>query len=178
MQETFEAYVVARGAALLRFAYVLSGDRYLAEDIVQEVLSRVHRRWHRMASVDQPDAYLRTAIVREFLTWRRRRSGREAPLDALPELASRAPDTAARHAARDEMWRLLAELPRNQRTVLVLRFYEDLPDAEIALVVGCKEATVRVHAFRGLARLRAAMRPTAQPGANPPARLTQPIGGE
>ena len=169
MDASFEEYVTARGDALLRFAYVLSGDAYLAEDLVQEVLARVHGRWHRMAAVEQPDAYLRTAIVRQFLSWRRRRASREAPMAALPERPTGA-DSATRQAARDEMWRLLTALPRKQRAVLVLRFYEDLPDESIAAVLGCRQTTVRVHASRGLARLRERLQ---QPNYQP-----QPVGGE
>jgi RNA polymerase sigma-70 factor (sigma-E family) len=168
VESSFEEYVVARGDALLRFAYVLSGDRYLAEDLVQEVLARVHGRWHRMAHVEQPDAYLRTAVVRQFLSWRRRRASGETPTDPMPERAS-AVDTATRQATQDEMWRLLATLPRKQRAVLVLRFYEDLPDPEIAEVLGCRPATVRAHASRGLARLRRLLQPSSN--------LPQPVGG-
>jgi len=165
---SFEEYVISRGDALLRFAYVLSGDRYLAEDLVQEVLARIHGRWHRMAHVEQPDAYLRTAIVRQFLSWRRRRASGETPTDPMPERASTV-DTATRQATRDEMWRLLAALPRKQRAVLVLRFYEDLPDAEIAGVLGCRQTTVRVHASRGLVRLRRLLSPSNH--------LPEPVGG-
>lgn len=168
MEGSFEEYVTARGPVLLRFAYVLSGDRYLAEDLVQEVLARIHRRWSRMADVHQPDAYLRTAIVRQFLSWRRRRASGELPTDPMPERESTT-DTAVRHAARDEMWRLLATLPRKQRAVLVLRFYEDMPDTEIADVLGCRQATVRVHASRGLARLRQLLSPSSH--------LPEPVGG-
>lgn len=168
MDGSFDEYVVARGDALLRFAYLLSGDRHLAEDLVQEVLCRVHQRW-RMVQVEQPDAYIRTAIVRQYLSWRRRRSSRETSLDILPEPVGREPDTATRQAARDEMWQLLASLPRKQRVVLVLRFYEDLPDDRIAAVVGCRQGTVRVHASRGLARLR---------GLLPTSNVSQPVGGK
>jgi RNA polymerase sigma-70 factor (sigma-E family) len=150
VRNSFEDYVSARGPTLLRFAYVLSGDHHLAEDIVQEVLARMHPRWHRMADVEQPDAYLRRAIVRQYLSWRRRRSSQERP-GPVPER----PGPDSDHGAeRDEVWQLLATLPRSQRAVLVLRFYEDLPDEDIATLLGCARATVRVHASRGLARLR------------------------
>jgi RNA polymerase sigma-70 factor (sigma-E family) len=171
---TFEEYVSARGEVLLRFAFLLCGDRYLAEDLVQEVLARVHDRWHRLTHVEHPDAYLRTAIVRQFLSWRRRRASRETSLELIAEPAGASPDATARHAARDEMWRLLAELPRKQRAVLVLRFYEDLTDEHIAETLGCRPATVRVHASRGLARLRVALGPR-------PIDLTcqtEPVGGQ
>lgn len=169
MDGSFEEYVTTRAGALLRFGYVLSGDRHLAEDLVQEVLARIHQRWHRMAQVEQPDAYIRTAIVRQFVSWRRLRASRETSLDRLPDRPDPSPDAATRQASRDELWRLLATLPRKQRAVLVLRFYEDLPYVEIAEVLGCRETTVRVHASRGLARLRQVLQP--------PSHLTETIGG-
>jgi RNA polymerase sigma-70 factor (sigma-E family) len=155
MGESFEEYVTARGHVLLRFAFLLSGSRQLAEDLVQEVLARAHQRWHKVAAqVEQPDAYLKAAIARQFISWRRRMASRETLLEALPEQPASRPDTATRHAARDEMWRLLATLPNKQRAVLVLRFYEDLSDERIGDLLGCRPATVRVHAHRGLAKLR------------------------
>jgi RNA polymerase sigma-70 factor (sigma-E family) len=160
VEGSFEEYVTSRGDVLLRFAYVLCGNRHLAEDLVQEVLARVHDRWHRLDHVEQPDAYLRTAIVRQFISWRRRRVSQEASLEVLPERPATTPDIAAGHAARDEMWRLLGRLPRRQRAVLVLRFYEDLTDDQIAEVLGCRPTTVRVHASRGLTRLRELLHPS------------------
>jgi RNA polymerase sigma-70 factor (sigma-E family) len=152
----FDDFVLARGASLIRFGYVLTGDHHLAEDIVQEVLARMHRRWSRIDELEQPEAYIRKAIVREYLSWRRRRSSTETAT-AVDALVGSVPDTSHQHAMRDELWRLLATLPRAQRAVLVLRFFEDLPDSRIAQVLGCSETTVRVHASRGLARLRGAM---------------------
>lgn len=148
----FDEFVHGRGRSLLRFAYVLSGDAYLAEDLVQEVLARLHRRWHKIASLEHPEAYVRTSIVRQFLSWRRRRSAREAVLAELPEPAGH--DPQGRILARDQMWQLMAGLPRAQRAVLVLRFYCDLPDDEIATLLNCGESTVRSQASRALARMR------------------------
>jgi RNA polymerase sigma-70 factor (sigma-E family) len=153
VDETFEEYVRNRGEALLRFGYVVCGDWHLAEDLVQEVLTRVCRKWSRFAQVERPDAYLRTAVVRQFLSWRRRPASREVSLMWDPEPARADLDTATRHALREEAWQLLATLPRRQRAVLVLRYYEGLPDHEIAAVMGCRPTTVRVHAHRGLAVL-------------------------
>ncbi|MDR7276871.1 SigE family RNA polymerase sigma factor [Catenuloplanes atrovinosus] len=151
--EDFDDFVHGRGRALLRFAYVLSGDAHLAEDLVQEVLARMHRRWHKVTAMDSPEAYVRTSIVRQFISWRRRRSSREAVLAELPEPAG--PDEPQQRVlARDQMWSLLAGLPRAQRAVLVLRFYCDLPDDEIAALLGCAQSTVRSHAARALARMR------------------------
>jgi RNA polymerase sigma-70 factor (sigma-E family) len=157
VRDSFEEFVATRGSALTRFAYVLCGHHHLAEDLVQEVLSRMHKRWARIErEVEQPEAYVRKAVVREFLSWRRRRSSSEASVDVIPEsMTGRGRDSAHDHAVRDELWAALATLPRSQRAVLVLRFYEDLPDSRIAEVLGCGEITVRGYAFRGLARLRA-----------------------
>ncbi|MEU8663838.1 SigE family RNA polymerase sigma factor [Actinoplanes philippinensis] len=151
--DDFDEFVTGRGRALLKFAYVLSGDAHLAEDLVQEVLARLHRRWDRIAAMDHVEAYVRTAIVRQFLSWRRRRAYREAVLAEVPEPA---PSDAPEHrvVARDQMWTLLRGLPRAQRAVLVLRFYCDLPDSEIAALLGCGKSTVRSQATRALAQMR------------------------
>lgn len=153
MDDSFADYVAQRGDALLRFAYVLTGSRHLAEDIVQEVLVRILARWRGLSHVEQPDAYLRTAIVRQFVSWRRLRARREISLETVADAAVPT-DTAGLHAARDEVWRMLATLPAKQRAVIVLRFYADLSDPQIAEALGCQPTTVRVHASRGLARLR------------------------
>jgi RNA polymerase sigma-70 factor (sigma-E family) len=149
----FDDFVQSRGWALLRFAYVLSGDAHLAEDLVQEVLARMHRRWDRVTAMQHAEAYVRTAIVRQFVSWRRRRSAGETILAQVPEPPGLA-EPQQRVLARDQMWRLLAGLPRAQRAVLVLRFYCDLPDDEIAAHLGCGESTVRSQAARALARMR------------------------
>lgn len=164
MGETFEEYVRSRGEALLRFGYVVCGDWYLAEDLVQDVLARVCRKWSKFAQIEQPDAYLRTAVVRQFLSWRRRPVSHEVSLTGMPEPVSTGPDAATRLALRDEAWRLLATLPRSQRVVLVLRYFEDLSDDQIAEVMRCGPTTVRVHAHRGVATLRKRLRVT---GAGP-----------
>lgn len=156
MSDGFDGFVVARGQALLRFAHVLCGNGHLAEDLVQEVLARAHRRWERIERMEAPEAYVRRAIVREFLSWRRRRASTEAVVAEVPDRPS-GPDTAQELAARDEMWTLLAGLPRVQRAVLVLRFYEDLSEADTALVLGCSVGTVKSQTARGLDRLRVAM---------------------
>ena len=158
MRESFEEYVTARGDRLLRFAYVLCGDGYLAEDLVQDVLARAHRRWSRIEA-EQPDAYLRAAIVRAHLSWRRRRSSTERVVAQVADPDRHPPDFAQDLAVRDELWTLLAGLPRAQRAVLVLRFFEYLDDRRIAEVLGCAPATVRVHASRAVSTLRANMSP-------------------
>ncbi len=152
MPPSFEEYVHARSGYLLRVAYLLCGDRHLAEDLVQEVLARAHRRWSNITA-EQPDGYLRSALVRAHLSWRRRRSNTERAVDWLPE-QSVADDFTHTHAQRAQLWQLLHTLPRTQRTVLVLRYFEDLDDDRIAEILHCARGTVRVHASRGLAALR------------------------
>lgn len=162
----FEQYVRARGEALFRFAYLLCGDRHLGEDLVQEVLVKAHRRWASIEA-EQPDGYLRTALVRTHISWLRRRSSGERP-SAVPGPAPALGDFADQHAVRDDMWGMLAGLTRTQRAVLVLRYYEDLDDRQIAEVLRSSPSTVRVHAARGLARLRTALTPSTleKPGAS------------
>jgi RNA polymerase sigma-70 factor (sigma-E family) len=167
MRDSFEEYVAASSGRLLRFAYVLCGDRFLAEDLVQDVLSRTHRHWRRIET-ENPDAYLRAALVRAHLSWRRRRMSTEKVLAELPEPGAWSVDFTQRLASRDELWSLLAGLPRAQRAVMVLRFYEDLDDRRIAEVLGCAPVTVRVHASRALSTLRAGLlRRITQPQGDP-----------
>lgn len=163
---SIEGFVNARGDALLRFALMLSGDRHRAEDLVQTVLARAYPRWRRIAGMAAPEAYLKRMLVNEQLRWRARRSSREVLLDRPADGAATTDtatgdtattDLAGAHASRDAAWALLARLPRRQRAVLVLRYYEDLPDADIAEVLGCGESTVRSQAARGLAALRAVL---------------------
>lgn len=148
MDESFEDYVAGRGRALLRFAFVLCRDRDQSQDLVQDALIKTHARWSR---VDSPDAYVRQAIVNDFLSWRRRRASRDIVTDRVPETAAE----QWQLEDRDAMLRVLATLPRQQRAVLVLRFYEGLDDDAIGRTIGCAPATVRSHASKALATLRA-----------------------
>lgn len=145
--------VVNRGAALLRFALMLCGDTHLAEDLVQTVLAEAYRRWSRISAVDQPEAYLKKMIVNEYLAWRRRRSNREVVMSAPTSDEQHNPSDL--HANHHAAWALLSHLPRQQRAVLVLRYYEDLSDAQIAAILSCATSTVRSNATRALATLRA-----------------------
>jgi RNA polymerase sigma-70 factor (sigma-E family) len=131
-----------RYGAMLRLAYLMTSDRAAAEELVQDAFVKVHRNWSR---VTNPAAYLRTATVNACRSWWRRRT---------LELHRRPTPPGPSHLAADEMWDALQVLPVRQRTAIVLRFYEDLPDAEIARVLGTREATVRTAIHRGLQRLR------------------------
>lgn len=151
--EEYAALVAARAPALLRLAVMLTGSRAEAEDLVQATLVRTQRHAERIAGMAAPAAYLRSALVHEHLSGLRR-LGRRVRTTPLEGHDSASVDPADRVDLRDATWRLLATLPRQQRAVLVLRFYEDLPDREIAATLGCGEATVRAHASRALAALR------------------------
>lgn len=153
---TFEEFVEARLTALLRFAVVLTGERGLAEDVVQEVLLRAHQKWRRIGALDVPEHYVRRMIVNEFLSWRRRWS-RIVPQANVPEPRTVA-DHADNHAEREALRTELDKLPRRQRAVLVLRYYAGLSDSEIAEALGCTPGTVRGYASRALAALRVDLR--------------------
>lgn len=143
----FEDFVRARGPALLRYGYVLSGNPDDAADLVQEALLKLSDTWRRVRNKDNPEAYVRTIMARQHISWWRRRR-REHLTDDVPEGSY-----TDRHAT-GELWRELATLPRKQRTVLVLRYFEDLPDQEIADILGISCGTVRSQAFRALQTLR------------------------
>ncbi len=151
----FEEWVAARGAQLLRFADALCGDFHRAEDLVQSALAKALGRWSVVVAMAHPEAYLKAMIVNDYLGWWRRRSRTEVPMPTPPEVSRfGGADPAVGQASRDAAWRLLARLPRRQRAVLVLRYYEDLSDEQIASVLGCAASTVRSSASRALAALR------------------------
>jgi RNA polymerase sigma-70 factor (sigma-E family) len=146
----FEDFVAVRLPALSRYATLLCGDREEAHDIVQEVLTRALVKWARIERLDEPYGYVRVMITNEFLS-RRRRPARTVPL--LEDHDSPA-QPAGSPADHDGLWQRLKTLPRQQRAVLVLRYYEGLGDDEIADVLGCRPGTVRGYASRAIATLR------------------------
>ncbi len=154
---TFEEFAATRLDAVLRFAVVLTNDRGLAEDVVQEVLIRAYRRWDQIGALDHPEAYVRRMVVNEFVSWRRKWA-RIVPHHDIG-LDRGVPDESGRLAVHDALLAEVAKLPPKQRAVLVLRYFEDLPDAEIAAILGCAQTTVRGYAFRGLATLRVELDP-------------------
>jgi RNA polymerase sigma-70 factor (sigma-E family) len=149
--EEFDDFVRSRHVALLRFAYLLTGDPHGAADLVQESLERIGLRWRRIHRQDNPEVYVRRAILNAHINrWRRR--WREHLVAETPEVAR-----SDREPRDDALWRLLATLPRQQRAVLVLRFYEDLTEADVARVLGCSIGTVKSNSSRALAKLRSAL---------------------
>ncbi|MFI1992567.1 SigE family RNA polymerase sigma factor [Actinoplanes sp. NPDC020271] len=156
MAVTYEEFADSRLSALLRYAVMLTGDPHAAEDLVQETMLRVQLHWWRVARSDSPDSYVRKILTNQFIESRRASWWRRVLLRADPDpVVASASDHAAESAERDRVWALLARLPRRQRAALVLRYYEDLPDQEIADILGCAVGTVRSSISRGLEALRA-----------------------
>lgn len=153
-QPDFEAFVLAHGPELVAFARRLTLDHHRAEDIVQDVLARIGLAWARTARVADLRAYAYKAVLNDFLSWRRRRSSGEKITDR-PDPGRSSVDEVETVVLRDELQELLGVLPPVQRAVLVLRYYLDRPDDEIAAMLGCRESTVRSHARRARATLNA-----------------------
>jgi RNA polymerase sigma factor (sigma-70 family) len=151
----FEEFVQGRLAALLRYATVLSCGRGLAEDIVQDVLIRVHVHWARVSAADQPEAYVKRMVLNEFLSWRRSRQARIGELSE--EFLPPAGDPTIVVDERDSLLRQIAMLPPRQRAVIALGYYEGCTDVEIAVLLGCGEATVRRHRSHALLALRSTL---------------------
>jgi RNA polymerase sigma-70 factor (sigma-E family) len=146
----FDTYVAARGARLLRAATLLVG-RADAPDVLQDALVGLYRRWERVVAADKPDAYVHRTLVNAALQLRRRRR------PVLLPLAASAPGPADVVGARMDMVRALATLPPRQRAVLVLAFYEDRSDAQVAEAMSCSIGTVKSQKSRALATLRTAL---------------------
>ncbi|WP_235547879.1 MULTISPECIES: SigE family RNA polymerase sigma factor [unclassified Nocardioides] len=147
---SFEEFVVATGDRMLRTAVLLTGDRHAAEDLVQSAYAQAFARWRLVARADNPTAYTRAILTRLFLSDRRRKRVRELPLLAGAD----APATTTDPALRLSLVEALATLPPTDRAVLVLRYFHDLPVAEVADQVGLSESACRTRASRALARLR------------------------
>ena len=149
----FDEWVAARGQSLLRLAYALTGSRAEAEDIVEHALSRALARWSRISRRD-PDTYVRRLVVHAHLSrWRGFRRRQPPP----PPPVEQAPTTGIAIAVPDPMWHACESLPPEQRTALVLRFYEDLRYDEIAELTGVREASIRSSVAGGIAAIRAAV---------------------
>ncbi|MBO3750523.1 SigE family RNA polymerase sigma factor [Streptosporangiaceae bacterium NEAU-GS5] len=145
--DDFARFVGERGDALLRYGYLLTGNPHDAADLVQESLVRVRASWSRVRRKHDPEAYVRTTMTRlRVNTWRLRHRERLEPSPPEQPIFDSAYD--------DSVWRALATLPARQRAVLILRYYEGLPDAEIAEIMGISRGTVRSQAARALDKLR------------------------
>ncbi|MET8229385.1 SigE family RNA polymerase sigma factor [Micromonospora sp. NPDC005298] len=153
---TYEEFADTRLAPLLRYAVMLTGDPHQAQDLVQETMVRVQLNWRRVVRADSPERYVRRMLTNQYVDWKRGSWMRRVLLRGEPdESVPASADHAQSAVDRDQIWSWLSRLPRRQRATLVLRYYEDLPDAEIAEILGCAVGTVRSSISRALATLRA-----------------------
>ena len=148
----FDEFVAARSPRLLRTAYLLTRDHGLAEDLLQTALTKAYLAWARIEG--NPEPYVRRVIVNTYASWWRRKWNGEQPTDELPE----APHTHAHHDERagesGDLWDALGRLPRRQRAVVVLRYFEDLTEAQTAELLGISVGTVKSQTSKAMARLR------------------------
>ncbi|MEU0041179.1 SigE family RNA polymerase sigma factor [Streptomyces sp. NPDC006333] len=151
-ENDFHGFVVARSAVLFRGALVLTGNREAAEDLVQETLERVCRKWRTIAAKDAPDAYVRRIMV-NLANDRWRRFRRMVPHQDGGDRAAPG-DQYGQVDTRDQLVRALQGLPRRMRTVVVLRYFHDLSDDEIAADLRISASTVRSQLARGIDKLR------------------------
>ncbi len=157
----FAEFVDGRFTALQQFGYLLTGEWHLAEDLVQTSLTKVWFHRNSLRSGNAMESYTRTVMVNTSTQWWRRRWKGETPTEHLPE--THAPSQCGTVDDRDLLLRALATLPRRTRATLVLRYFEDLPEAEIAQIMGCSIGTVKSNVSRGLAKLREHQLLTAVP---------------
>jgi len=161
LDESFDAFVRARGDHHLRVAALLTGAAAEAEDLVQTSLVKLYRVWPRLdLASSSPDAYLRKIIVNTRRSWWQTRWRQESPTASVPDRpdpAAGGGDPADRQALGSLVRSALAALPRQQRAVVVLRYLEDLPESEVASLLGCSVGSVKTHAHRGLRALRASL---------------------
>jgi RNA polymerase sigma-70 factor (sigma-E family) len=153
-EREFREYVAARQAVLFRSAVLLTGNRHDAEDLLQTALTRLAARWQAVRRTGTPDAYVRKIMYHQRISWwRRRRHGGEYASGELPDVRDQG-DLAGDSALRLALANVLRQLTPKQRAVVILRYYEDLPEAEVARILGCTVGTVRSQTYRTLARLR------------------------
>jgi RNA polymerase sigma-70 factor (sigma-E family) len=149
----FAEFVAARSGALHRAAYLMVGDVGLAQDLVQEALTKTYVAWPRLRDAGNAEAYTRKVITNTAITWFRKKSWYgERPGDLVPETAD--PGHADAVAVRTSLLQALAQLPPRQRAVVVLRYYEDLTEAQTAAMLGCAVGTVKSQASAALGKLR------------------------
>ncbi|MGW5731612.1 MULTISPECIES: SigE family RNA polymerase sigma factor [Streptomyces] len=168
--DEFREFVAMRSTALLRLAVLLTGgDRHAAEDLLQIALMKVYGRW---AHIEQPEAYVRQVLYRQQVNrWRLRRHRAETTVPVLPDAGSEG-GVDAGSELRIALWAALSRLTKRQRAVVVLRYFEDLPEGEVAALLKCPVGTVRSTAHRSLAKLRALV---PELGPEGPAEQAQPL---
>ncbi|WP_299955129.1 SigE family RNA polymerase sigma factor [uncultured Modestobacter sp.] len=155
--DEFTAFVVEHGAALLRTACLLTGDRGHGEDLAQTALAKAYGAWSKVRAADVPVAYVRRVLVNSHLSWRRRLMSTEQTVETLPDRGGG--DHQDAHADSDEVRRALLQLSPRVRTAVVLRYFDDLSEADTARLMGCSPSTVNNQVTRGLAVLRTLLAP-------------------
>lgn len=145
--------------ALMRTAWLLTGDRGRAEDLVQSALTRAYGQWTKVQRAEDRSAYVQRLMINLHLSWRRRRTNTERVVESVPDRG--AADHQSAHAERDQMRAALSHLSPRARTAVVLRYFEDLSEVETARLMGCSVSTVNNHVTRGLAALRALLTTTS-----------------
>lgn len=153
VEREFARFVREHTSSLLRTAFLLTGDRVAAEELVQDTLVRLYPKWDLVVAADAPLAYVRRSVANAFVNHTRRASRRETAVEFLPERPD-GHDRPAQLDDRDELWTMLRDLPERQRAALVLRYFHDLADDEIGAALGCRVGTVRSLVSRGLSALR------------------------
>ena len=153
----FTDFVAEHGRQLLRTACLVTGDAHLGEDLLQTALAKAYGSWTRVSAADHPVAYVRRMMINAHLSWVRRLTNTEQVIETIPELGSG--DLQSAHADSDEMRQALRRLSTRVRTALVLRYFEDLSEADTAALMGCSRSTVNNHVTRGLAALRVLLSP-------------------
>ncbi len=146
-EATFDDFVAARSRALLRTAYLLTHDHALAEDLLQTSLAKAWFAWKRIDG--NPEPYVRRILVNTYASWWRRKWNGEHPTEDLPERVAEEPG-----AEPTDLWRAMERLPRRQRAVVVLRYFEDLTEVQTAELLGCSVGTVKSQCSKALAKLR------------------------
>jgi RNA polymerase sigma-70 factor (sigma-E family) len=149
----FREFVAARSRSLLRTGWLLTGDWHTAQDLVQTALAKTWPRWEGLTRRDEPELYVRRVMVNTYATWWRRRWRGEVPTEALPDSPT-ADDEFAQVDLRQAVQAALAGLPRRQRAVVVLRYFDDLTEPQAARVLGCSVGTVKSQTAKALAKLR------------------------
>lgn len=151
----FAEFVAARSPALQRAAYLMVGSRGLAQDLVQEALTKTYVAWPRLRDPQAAEGYARKAVTTTAIDWSRRRSwSHERPSEKVTDGGGVHDDPADRLVVRDRLWSALLELPVRQRTAIVLRYYDDLTEAQTADAMGCAVGTVKSQVSAGMAKLR------------------------
>ncbi len=169
--DEFTDFVVDHGARLLRTACLLTGDGHSGEDLLQTSLAKAYGSWAKVSAADHPVAYVRRLMVNAHLSWLRRLTNTERVVETFPDRGTG--DFSAAHAETDQMRTALLRLSPRVRTAVVLRYFDDLSEAETARLMGCSRSTVNNHVSRGLAALRDLLAPGRDDDLTPASRRHQ-----